>query len=122
MVMTAHIINTNIDPDYPATLSSKFIKDILRNQLGFKGVVVSDDMDMGAIVDNYGFDEALIKAINAGCDMLIISNNGNVYNENVVDKAVEIISNAVKKGEISEEQITESYNRIQELKQKYEIK
>ena len=122
IVMTAHIINTNIDPDYPATLSSKFIKDILRNQLGFKGVVVSDDMDMGAIVDNYGFDEALIKAINAGCDMLIISNNGNVYNENVVDKAVEIISNAVKKGEISEEQITESYNRIQELKQKYEIK
>jgi len=122
MVMTAHIMNTNIDPTYPATLSPLFIKKILREQLGFKGVVVSDDMQMGAIVDNYGFDEAIIKAINAGCDMLILSNNGKTYDEEAPYKAVDIILKAVKKGEISESQINESYNRIQELKNKYGIK
>jgi beta-N-acetylhexosaminidase len=122
MVMTAHIVNTNIDPDYPATLSPKLIKNILRDQLKFNGVVVSDDMNMGAIVDNYGFDEALVKAINAGCDMLIISNNGTTYNENAAKEATETIFKAVKRGEISEEQINQSFQRIQELKQRYGIK
>lgn len=122
MVMTAHIVNRNIDPDFPATLSSLYIKNILRENLGFKGVVVSDDMNMGAIVDNYGFNEALIKAIQAGCDILIISNNGSEYNEKAAEEAMETIFQAVKKGEVSEERINESYNRIQELKQRYGIK
>jgi len=122
MVMTAHIVNTNIDPTYPATLSPLFIKNILREQLGFKGVIVSDDMQMGAIVDNYGFEEAIIKSINAGCDMLILSNNGKTYDEQAPYSAVNIILKAVKKGEISERQINDSYNRIQELKNKYNIK
>ena len=122
MVMTAHIVNRNIDPDFPATLSPLYIKKILRQDLGFKGVVVSDDMNMGAIVDNYGFDEALIKAIQAGCDILIISNNGSEYNEKAAEEAVETIFQAVKEGELSEEQINESYDRIQELKEKYGIK
>jgi len=122
MVMTAHIMNTNIDPNFPATLSPLFIKNILREQLGFRGVVISDDMQMGAIVNNYGFEEAIIKSINAGCDMLILSNNGTTYDEKAPYDAVEIILRAVKKGEISESQINESYNRIQELKNKYNIK
>jgi len=122
MVMTAHIMNTNIDPTYPATLSPLFIKNILRNQLNFNGVIVSDDMQMGAIVNNYGYDEAIIKAINAGCDMLIISNNGTTYDEKAPYDAVDIILKAVKKGEISEQQINDSYNRIQTLKEKYGIK
>ena len=121
MVMTAHIINTNIDSIYPSTLSPLFIKNILRDQLGFKGVIVSDDMQMGAIVNNYGFDESIVRAINAGCDMLIISNNGTTYDENAPHKAIEAIYKAIKNGEISEQQINDSYNRIQELKQKYGI-
>ena len=122
MVMTAHIVNANIDPEYPATLSPLFIKNILREKLNFKGVIVSDDMQMGAIVDNYGFEEAIIRAVNAGCDMLILSNNGKTYDEKAPYDAVEIIYKAVKKGQISEQQINESYNRIQELKNKYGIK
>ncbi|MFA5715528.1 MAG: glycoside hydrolase family 3 protein [Candidatus Paceibacterota bacterium] len=120
IVMTAHIINTKIDPTYPATLSPLFIKNILREQLGFKGVVISDDMQMGAIVDNYGYDEAIIRAINAGCNMLIISNNGKTYDEKAPYDAVNIIFAAIKKGEISEKQINDSYNKIQELKNRYE--
>lgn len=121
MIMTAHIINKNIDPEYPATLSSIFLKNILRDELLFKGVTVSDDMQMNAIVDHYGFNESIIKAINAGCDILIISNNGKTYNEEDPYAAVNAIFEAVKNGEISEKQINDSYERIKTLKIKYKI-
>jgi beta-N-acetylhexosaminidase len=121
-VMTAHIINKNIDKEYPATLSYNFIQKILRDQVGFDGVVISDDMQMNAIVNSFGTKEAIIKAINAGCDMLLLSNNGTAeYNKNLPYEAVDIIYNAVKEGIISEERIEESYKRIYELKRKFGI-
>lgn len=121
MIMTAHIMNRNIDPDYPATLSQFFIKDILRKNLGYDGVVVSDDMQMGAITEYFGFAESIILAINAGCDMLIISNNSSTYDETAPHKAQEIIFNAVKDGKISQDRIIEASNRILKLKKKFGI-
>jgi len=121
IIMTAHVMNRNIDPDNPATLSSIFLKDILRDKLNYKGVIVSDDMQMGAIVENFGFGEAIIKAINAGCDLLIFSNNSPVYDEDIAQKAVEVIKKAIKDGKIKEETIRNSYNRIKQLKDNYEI-
>ncbi len=122
MVMTAHIVNTAIDTNHPATLSPKFLQDILRNQIGFGGVIISDDMQMGAIVANYGFKEAIIRAINAGCDMLLLSNNGTApYDSQLAQKAIDIIYQAVQEGSIPENTITDSYNRIQTLKKKYQI-
>ena len=118
MVMTAHIINKNIDPEYPATLSPLFLQKILRQQLKFDSVIVSDDMQMGAITEYYGFEDALIRAVNAGCDLLIISNNGKVYDEQAPYKARDIIFSAVKNNEIPGERITESFNRVQNLKSK----
>jgi len=120
VVMTAHIINRNIDENYPATLSSNFLQKILRQQIGFEGVIISDDLNMNAIADNYGFEEAIIKAINAGCDILLISNNGtSKYDEQLPYKTWDIIYKAVKNGKISLETITESYNRINSLKKKF---
>jgi len=121
MVMTAHIMNTEIDSVHPATLSPIFLNFLLRKGLGFKGLIVSDDMQMGAIVDNFGFDESLVQAINAGCDILILSNNIKIYDEQVSYKAVDAILKAVKNGQISEERINESYNRIQEFKNNHGI-
>ena len=121
MIMTAHIINKNIDSENPATLSLIFLKDILRGELKYDGVIVSDDMQMGAIADNFGFEESLIKAINAGCDLLIFSNNNKEYDENIAEKAVKIIKEAVLTGEIEEAQINESYNRIKKLKENYNL-
>ncbi|MFA5643851.1 MAG: glycoside hydrolase family 3 N-terminal domain-containing protein [Candidatus Paceibacterota bacterium] len=121
MVMTAHIINTNIDPQYPATLSPLFLQNILRDRLGFKGVIVSDDMQMGAIAKNYGFEDALIRSINAGCDLLILSNNNDTYDGNIAAKARDAIFQAVKDGKISEERISGSYDRITEIKKKFGI-
>lgn len=123
MVMTAHIMNQNIDENYPATLSPLFLQNILREKIGFNGIIVSDDMNMGAIVDHYGFEEGLIMAINAGCDLLILSNNGlEKYDELIPYKAVDIIFNAVKNNLIPEELINQSYDRIQSLKESYGIK
>jgi beta-N-acetylhexosaminidase len=118
-VMTAHIINRSIDKDYPATLSPAFIEGILRKELGFKGVVFSDDMQMAAINNNYGFKDAIVRAINAGCDILIFSNNNQEYDESVPYRAVEIIFQAVKDKEISLQRIVESSERIATLKRDF---
>ncbi len=120
-VMTAHLVNKNIDEEFPATLSKKFITEILRNQLGFKGVIISDDMEMGAISKNYGFGESIIKSINAGVDILIVSNNIDKYDENIGQKTSDIIFNAVKNGYIPIERISDSYKKVTDLKIKYGI-
>jgi len=81
-------------------------------------VVFTDDMQMGAIVENYGFEDAIVRAINAGCDILIFSNNGAEYDESVPGRAHEIILKAVQDGRISEKRINESHTRIMALKSK----
>lgn len=122
VVMTAHIFNRNIDENYPVTLSHTFLSDMLRDEIKFKGVIISDDMQMKAISDNYGIEEAVIKAINSGCDILLFSNNSNLkYDENLAQEIQQIIYKAVQDGEISEQRITESYNRIINLKKDFNI-
>jgi beta-N-acetylhexosaminidase len=118
MVMTSHIINREFDTDYPVTLSDYYIKTILRKQMHYNGVVLSDDMQMAAITKYYSFKKAVIRAINSGCDMLVISNNCTVYDERSHYKAVDIIVEALKKGEISEGRIKEALNRIEALKRR----
>ena len=118
MIMTAHIYNRNLDPEYPATLSEKTITGILRNELGYNGVIITDAMDMGAVTDNYGLKDALKLSINAGCDIFLFANNI-VYDEEIAEKAVGIVKELVQNGEIPEERINESYGRIITLKQKY---
>jgi len=121
-VMTAHIVNKNIDKDYPATLSSAFINDILRLQVGFNGVVISDDMQMKAITDEYGLEDAIVRAVNAGVDIILLSNNAtDEYDEQLPYKAYEIIEKAVADGGISEERILEASVRINNLKKQFEI-
>jgi len=121
IIMTAHIVNQNIDKEYPATLSKTFLQGLLRNTLKFKGVIISDDMQMGAITEHYGQEKAAIRAINAGCDMLIISNNIKIYDEEAPSKTIEAIYQAVVNGEIDEKRIYESYARIQKLKKAYNV-
>lgn len=121
MVMVAHVVNTNIDPTYPASLSPIFINTKLRGELGYSGVVITDDLDMGAITNNYSFDDKIVRAINAGNDILILSNNIKTYDKDIVTKARNTIDQALQNGTISWAQIIASYNRIQALKQKYKI-
>jgi len=114
-VMTAHVFNASLDPDYPATLSKPIITDLLRGELGYDGVVITDDMQMGAIREQYGFETAIQKTIEAGVDIIAIANNL-VYAEDVVARTVALIKNLVAAGTISTERIEQSYARIQRLK------
>ncbi len=117
MVMTAHIFNARLDPLLPATLSHKIIGGILRDDMGFNGVVISDDMQMNAIRSFYGLEMAIKLAIGAGCDILIFANNS-VFDEDIAGRATGIIKKLVIDGEIGPERIDDSYNRIMGLKER----
>lgn len=116
MIMSAHVFNLDLDKDYPATLSKNILTGLLRESLAFDGVIVSDAMEMQAISDNYGRKEAIMLAINAGCDILVFSNNIKTYNENIVPETIALIHELVDEGKITSKRINESYNRIMSLK------
>lgn len=119
-IMSAHIVNMKLDPEgHPGTLSSAILDGILRKQLGFDGVVFSDDMQMHAITRHYGLDQAITLAINAGIDIMTFSNNIDQSEERTVDKVHRIIKDLVRSGKIPSGRIEESYRRIMALKRKY---
>lgn len=120
MIMTSHIIHQKLD-SVPATLSYNIITKLLRQQMDYNGIVVSDDIAMGAIAHYYPLEQAIEMAINAGVDLLILSNNGDTFDPQVASKAVTIICKLVKEGKISKNRIDESYQRIMALKQKYKL-
>jgi beta-N-acetylhexosaminidase len=114
-VMTAHIFNAKLDWEYPATLSKPIITGILRERLGYDGVVISDDMQMRAISKQYDFETAVQLAVKAGVDILAIANNL-AYAENWAERAIAAIRAQVEQGAISAERIDQSYRRIMRLK------
>lgn len=117
-VMTGHLYNAMWDTVYPTSLSDYAIKTMLRDSLGFNGAVISDEMFMQAISNNFGFDEAVIKAVNAGTDILLFRTNE--YNGlSLVDYIIKLISQSVTAGTIAESTIYEAYNRIITLKNKW---
>jgi beta-N-acetylhexosaminidase len=115
LIMTAHIYNEQWDTAYPATLSGKVLTDLLRNELKFEGVIISDDMNMNAIAAFYSPEEAYRLAIEAGVDILLVANNLS-YDLHAGSKAHAIIKKLVLDGIISEERIQASYERIMKLK------
>lgn len=129
MIMISHVVNGKLDSvSYiknklgemglvPATFSRKMVTEVLREQMGFKGVVVSDDLCMGAIVNEYSFEDTLKHVINSGIDMLILAN----HEKDQTKEAVEIIKRLVDSGEIKYERIEEAYQRIMEFKREKSV-
>lgn len=114
-IMTGHLFNENWDTKYPASLSHYAITTILRDSLGFDGVVISDELFMDAIENNYGLDEAIVETINAGTDILLFSTN--LYNgKSLPGFIISLVTEKVNDGTISNETIDEAYNRIMDLK------
>ncbi len=112
MVMTAHVIHRGWD-ELPATLSHPIITGILRQQIGFDGVVISDDLQMQAISAHYLLDEALCLTINAGADMVIIANQ---LGEITASEVIDIVVGLVTSGAIDRARIEQAYQRIVTLK------
>lgn len=117
MVMMAHLYNANWDSRYPATLSRNVVSTMLRQELGFQGVIISDDMQMGAIVQNYTLEKGIERAVEVGIDILLFANNSS-YDPEIASKAFNILRDLVDRGVISQERIQKSYLRISKLKLK----
>jgi beta-N-acetylhexosaminidase len=110
MVMTAHILTSKVDPKVPATLSKFFLQDILRKELNYSKVIISDDMEMKAITDHFGAEEAPRMALEAGCDLLC-------YRTEAASRhAYESLVKFIENGTLSAEKVLESAERIRTLK------
>ena len=115
-VMTGHLFNRRIDPDYPATMSNRTINGLLRTEIGYDGVVFSDDLQMRAITDRYPFEEAVCRTLAAGVDILVFGNNLD-YDPVVCPKAIDALKAGIEKGLIAEKQVKNALRRVRNLKQ-----
>jgi len=117
-IMTAHLVHRGLDPaGLPATLSSQVVSKILRQQLGFAGVVFSDDLQMRAISNGWSYAEAVQQAVLAGVDVLVVGNNLDPR-EDVVQVGMQAIGELLDQGRIDENRIHESLTRIALFKEK----
>jgi beta-N-acetylhexosaminidase len=117
-VMTAHVLLDRYDPVYPATLSERVITGLLRGELGYGGVVVTDDLQMGAIAFRYGLPETVRRAILAGNDILLFS--GAFNPDAAISREVHrLILEAVRDGQIDAARIGASFRRILALKERF---
>ena len=112
-IMTAHVRYPTLDAEGPATLSRPVLTDLLRNQLGFEGVTLTDDMEMRAILDQQSIGNASVRALQAGADMVVIC-----HQQERQQEAVAAIEQALERGELSWEKLTASVARIRALKTK----
>ena len=107
---------SELDPEQPASLSQVIIGQQLRGQMGYDGVVITDDLTMGAIVKNYSLPAAAVDTVLAGSDILLVAHE--YKNEQAVRTA---LLDSIKNGKISESRIDESVYRILALKAKYQL-
>ena len=119
IIMVGHILMSSLDPDNPATLSHTVVTEVLQEEMGFGGVICTDDLTMGAISDTYGIGEAAVRAVEAveaGCDLLLIC-----HEEENLREAYDALLTSVKSGRITEKRLNESVLRILFLKAEYKL-
>lgn len=117
MIMVAHVYHKHLD-SVPASLSYNAVTKLLRERLKFSGVVITDDMQMGAVVNHYSLKDSIYRAITAGNDILLFSNNFK-YDPKLPEKVYNCVVELVQEGKISPKRIQESWYRIRRLKTAY---
>jgi beta-N-acetylhexosaminidase len=113
-VMTSHTIYQNIDPEHPATLSCKILTGILRNDIGYNGLIITDDLEMGAIENERTVAEAALLSFEAGADMLLIC-----HDHQKIRKTVKTIREALDSDRISGKQISDAVKRIETVRKRF---
>ncbi|WP_217215318.1 glycoside hydrolase family 3 protein [Streptomyces sp. AC550_RSS872] len=112
-VMSAHILVPALDPDHPATLSRPVLTDLLRGDLGYTGLIVTDGMEMQAIAATYGIERGSVLAIAAGADAICVG--GGLADDETVRRLRDALVAAVRSGELPEERLAEAAERVREL-------
>ncbi|MGO4538516.1 beta-N-acetylhexosaminidase [Paenibacillus sp. 2TAB19] len=115
-VMVAHLLIPSIDDTNPASLSKEIITDLLRDELGYDGVVMTDDMTMGGIINHHDIGEAAVRSIQAGTDIVLVGHDNVMQN-----KVYNALKASAASGELSKEKIDEHVHRILALKAKYAL-
>ncbi len=116
VIMIGHILLPKIDSTYPASVSEKIISGLLREQLDYEGIIITDDMTMKAILNTTEISEAAVSAVKAGNDIVLVARD---YAN--IKKAKDAILHAIEAGEITEQRIDESVKRILSIKKKYNL-
>jgi len=114
-LMLGHLFNSRLDPLYPASLSEKIVDDLLRRQMRYDGLVITDDLQMKAVTDRYGIDEAVILALAAGVDLVIIGNNLQ-YEADILTRIRTAVHQALDNGRLQKERLRHSLRRIERIK------
>ena len=115
-IMTAHVFNSRLDRRYPATLSAPTITGVLREQLGFQGVVISDDLRMGAIEQRYGVEDAAVRALLAGVDMVLIADDRLSDGRSAAEVTLAALRQALASGRLPLDRVAESLARVHTLR------
>ena len=120
VVMAAHVVNGQIDSTAPASLSKATVTDLLRDTLGWQGLVVTDDLGAVAITEAFGFEDAIALAIEAGDDLLLFANQHD-YDPELSTRVIEVIEDLVAAGRVTEARIDESLARRESLFFRYGV-
>lgn len=113
-IMTAHVIFEPLDPRYPATMSRPALDGILRDRMGFDGVVVSDDLEMAAIADHFDLEEVVVRGILAGVDLFLVCHRAEVQH-----RAIDLLAAAVERGDVPLSRVLEARRRVDRLVARY---
>ena len=125
VVMTSHIIYESLDPDNPATFSKVILQQILRKELGFKGVIISDSMNMHALQKHYKPVDAAIAAISAGVDLIMLAEEHYDHDGDYQKRQralIEGVTQAIKSGHIPEQRLNSAFKRIRNLRRRLGMK
>ncbi|MCL2123967.1 MAG: hypothetical protein FWH34_07720, partial [Desulfovibrionaceae bacterium] len=117
-VMPGHLYHRGLDALYPAGLSARVLNGLLRGTMGFAGVIVSDDMQMGAVAKSYSLEDRILLAVEAGVDILVFSNNSRMPDVSA-DEIHAALLRLVQQGRVSPARIALSFERIRRLKQRF---
>lgn len=112
-IMSAHILVPALDPDLPATLSHGILTDLLRGELGYDGLIVTDGMEMRAIAGTYGIEHGSVLALAAGADAICVG--GGLADEETVRRLRDALVTAVRDGDLPEERLADAANRVRAL-------
>ncbi|AJE42445.1 glycoside hydrolase family 3 protein [Streptomyces nodosus] len=112
-VMSAHILVPALDPDRPATLSRRILTELLRGELGYDGLIVTDGMEMRAIADTHGIERGSVLAVAAGADAICVG--GGLADDETVRRLRDALVSAVRSGELAEERLAEAADRVRAL-------
>jgi beta-N-acetylhexosaminidase len=113
-IMTAHVVFEALDPDQPATMSAAVVGGLLRDRLGYSGVVFSDDLEMKAIADHFSIEEVMIAGLRAGVDAFLVC-----HSPDLAHRAIDAIVSGVERGVLPEARVKQAHDRLGRLTHRF---